>query len=208
MFGTLATRSKSAVQKIARVRPSLSPDSLLLELGHLGNRTRRRTMATATHIELTPATAGVYHAPDISTQSAQIGSQLLQENHEKWHMYFNRDGFHNHIAHHLLTLYALGATPEEIQRGYDHNKSYQRPQLPVNEKNVEDMADRNKFKKFLGKEKYFHDYEVFFRKEIEQKGWEAVLTEQLFARDEHAETMLTRMYAGKQKRCHGLKMFG
>ncbi|KAH0840397.1 Oxidoreductase AflY [Fonsecaea pedrosoi] len=153
-------------------------------------------MATASHIELNPAHAGVYHTPDISTASGKIGSQLLQENHDNYHIYFNNSGFHNHIVHHLLTIYALGASPEEIQKAFDINKSYQRPQYPVNQGEVEILADQDKFKGFLGKEKYFHDFEVFFQNEVEQKGWENVINEHVFARNEHAERMLVRMFAG------------
>ncbi|EXJ93831.1 hypothetical protein A1O1_02224 [Capronia coronata CBS 617.96] len=153
-------------------------------------------MATAVHVELNPATAGVYHVPDITTESSKIGSQLLQENHDKYHMYFNRGGFHNHIAHHLLTIYALGATPDELQYAFDTNKTYQKPQFPVNKGNVQAMSNPDRFKQFLGKEQYFHDFEIFFRQEIEHKGWETVLNEHVFARTEHADRMLTRMFAG------------
>ncbi|ETI24533.1 hypothetical protein G647_03902 [Cladophialophora carrionii CBS 160.54] len=153
-------------------------------------------MATASHIELDPAAAGVYHVPDISAQAGKIGSQLLQENHDKFHIYFNNGGFHNHIAHHLLTIYALGAGPEEIQKAFDLNQSYQRPQFPIKERNVQSMDDPEEFKKFLGKEQYFHDFEAFFRKQIEEKGWEQVLNEQVFAKTEHAERILDRMFAG------------
>ncbi|EXJ74684.1 uncharacterized protein A1O5_01378 [Cladophialophora psammophila CBS 110553] len=152
-------------------------------------------MATASHIELNPASAGVYHVPDITTESGKIGSQLLQENHDEFHIYFNNSGFHNHIAHHLLSIYALGATPEQIQQAFDINKSYQRPQFPVDKQDVEALADRDKFREFLGKERYFHDFEIFFQNEIEEKGWEKVLNEHLFARNEHAESLLDRMFA-------------
>ncbi|KAI1615430.1 hypothetical protein EDD36DRAFT_451342 [Exophiala viscosa] len=153
-------------------------------------------MATAAHIELDPAQAGVYHLPDITLESSKIGSQLLQENHDRYHMYFNRGGFHNHIAHHLLTIFALGATPDEIQHGFDINKGYQRPQFPVEKQNVQEMSDPAKFKNFLGQEQYFHDYEIFFRKEMEDKGWETVLNEHVFSGGDHAESMLVRMFAG------------
>ncbi|KIW68530.1 hypothetical protein PV04_04469 [Phialophora macrospora] len=155
-----------------------------------------RSMATASRIELDPAAAGVYHVPDISAEAGTVGSQLLQENHDKYHMYFNTSGFHNHIAHHLLTIYALGASPEEIKKAFDFNHTYQRQQFPVKERNVESMDDPEEFKKFLGKEQYFHDFEVFFRKQIEEKGWEQVLNEHVFARTEHAERILDRMFAG------------
>lgn len=153
-------------------------------------------MATAALVELSPATAGVYHVPSITAESAKTGSQLLQQNHDRNHIYYNRSGFHNHIAHHLLTIFALGATPQQIQHAFDYNNDSQRPQYPVNTQNVQSMADKERFKEFLGKEQYFHDYEIYFRKEIEAKGHQAVLNEHLFARDDHAVRLLTRMYAG------------
>ena len=85
--------------------------------------------------------------------------------------------------HHLLAIYALGATSEELQRAYDDNKGYQRKQYQVKERNVEDMSNNETFKKFLGKEQYFTDFQAFFQNEIDTKGWQKVLQEQLFAKN-------------------------
>ncbi|KIW18045.1 hypothetical protein PV08_02332 [Exophiala spinifera] len=153
-------------------------------------------MATAAHVELDPAQSGIYHVPSISRQSRETGSKLLQENHERFHIIFNNAGFHNHIAHHLLTIHALGATPEELRRAFDSNTGYQRKLPPTNEPIVQQMSQTDRFKDYLGKRRYFHDYEVFFRNEIEQKGWETVLNEHVFARTEHSERMLVHMFAG------------
>ena len=153
-------------------------------------------MATGGTVSLSPATAGTYHVAGITDSSSKKASQLLQQNHDRNHIFFNASGFHNHIAHHLLAIFALGATPEQLQRAYDGNIGYQRPQYPIKEKIVQDMSDRAQFKQFLGKEKHFHDYEDFFRREIDEKGWQAVLKEHLFAGDEHADDLLMRMYAG------------
>jgi len=121
---------------------------------------------------------------------------MLQDNHEKNHIFFNADHFHNHCVHHLLTLFALGASPEEIQKAYDANKSYQLPRFPVEVETIEDMSDEAKFRTYLGQEKFFHDYVVFFEKEIEKKGWQAVVNEYVFSRSENAELILTRMFGG------------
>jgi hypothetical protein len=102
----------------------------------------------------------------------------------------------NHIAHHLLTLFALNASPAEIQKGYDDNVSYQRPPEPLEQSIVEDMHKPDRFKTYLGKEKYYHDFLVFFQKEIEAKSWQNVLNEYLFANDERSNDMLARLYAG------------
>lgn len=155
-----------------------------------------RKMATASHVQLSTQDTGVFRRPVIDAESAKKASQVLQENHDKYHIFFNSDGLHNHIAHHILTIYALGATTQEIQKAYDVNSNYQRPQGPVEEKVVQDMGDKANFAKFMGQEKYFSDYKEFFQKEIEAKGWQAVLNEHLFAGDEHANALLVRMYAG------------
>ena len=102
----------------------------------------------------------------------------------------------NHIAHHLLTLFALKASPDEIQKGYDVNVSYQRPPEPLKDSIVDDMHKPERFKIYLGKENYYHDFLVFFQNEIEAKSWQNVLNEYLFANDERANDMLVRLYAG------------
>jgi hypothetical protein len=153
-------------------------------------------MATATHVELTPSTAGSFHVPEIKSQSCKLASKLLEYNHKNNHMYFNEDGFHNHIAHHLLTIFALGATPEEIQKGFDNNSYYQKTLRSPTVANTQDLSDREKFKSLKGKQKNFHDLMDFFTQEIEAKGWKETLKEHLFAGDEHASDLLKRMFAG------------
>ena len=98
--------------------------------------------------------------------------------------------------HHLLTLYGLGAPASVIEERYRENASYQRPNYPVGERNVEDMSNPEHFQKYLGKQKYYHDFLVFWQSEMEKKGWENVLNEYMFAGGERADTLLTRMYAG------------
>lgn len=58
------------------------------------------------------------------------------------------------------------------------------------------MHDPERFKTYLGHEKHYHDFLVFFQKEIESKTWQNVLNEYLFANDERANDMLCRLYAG------------
>lgn len=153
-------------------------------------------MATASHIKLSTNDTGIFRGPVIHSESAETASQVLQENHDKHHLFFNTDGRHNHIAHHIPSIYALGATKAEVQKAYDINKDYQRPLKPANPEIVQDMSDKANFAKYLGQEQYCHDYEVFFQQEIEKKGWQAVLNEHLFSGDDHADALFVRLYAG------------
>lgn len=103
----------------------------------------------------------------------------------------------NHVSHHLLTIFALGADPGTIHRQYDDNASYQRPiKLNESEREVKDFSDHELFKKNLFNYKCYYDYLLHFQREIEAKGWEAVLNEYLFAGDERADDLLVRLYAG------------
>ncbi|TGJ78477.1 hypothetical protein E0Z10_g10291 [Xylaria hypoxylon] len=152
-------------------------------------------MATARTIHITPDNTGLLHKKQ-SEAAAKKTTELLQEDLEKHHCYFNTRGFHNHISHHLLTLYGLGASPEDIQKGYNDNANYQRSTYQVHPDQIEELKDFDKAKKKLGKEQYYTDFLVFYQNEIDKKGWQAVLSEYLFKGDERSEDMLIRMFAG------------
>jgi hypothetical protein len=116
----------------------------------------------------------------------------VTQNH---HIFFNDIGFHNHIVHHILTLYGLGASASQIEAHYKRNSEYQRPPYPVEERTVTDMAVPGHFQKYMAQEKYYHDYVIFFQKEMEAKGWEIVLNEYLFSGTEQADDLFTRLFA-------------
>ena len=111
-------------------------------------------------------------------------------------LFFNDEGFHNHIVHLVLTLYGLGAPPNVIERSYKANTSYQQATKPLTEENVAAMSEPHGFKSFLGNAEYTHDYLEFFQREIEKKGVETVLQEYLFSGTEIAEDMLVRLFMG------------
>ena len=51
-------------------------------------------MATPTTIKLSIANKPGFHSPKMSEVSAERASELLQENHEKHHIFFNEQHFH------------------------------------------------------------------------------------------------------------------
>lgn len=157
-----------------------------------------RTMATADLVQLQADHPGVYHRQGISRSDAATkkASELLQQNHDQHHIFFNSSGFHNHIAHHLLTIWALNASPDDLQRGYDTNRSYQRPSKKPQTSIVEELHDPKKFKKYLGPDRYYNDFLEFFQERIKEEGWQSVLNKYVFAGDERADDMLVRMFAG------------
>lgn len=52
-------------------------------------------MATASKVKLSTAECGEYHVPGITAESAAKASELLQENHDGHHIFFNKAGLHS-----------------------------------------------------------------------------------------------------------------
>jgi hypothetical protein len=111
-------------------------------------------------------------------------------------MIVRADSAQNHIAHHVLTLFALGASPAELQQAYDDNATYQRAPSAVNEAVVADLRNPARWAAYLGREKHYGDFLVFFQREMADKGWEAVVCEYVLCGDARADNMLVRMFAG------------
>ncbi|KAF4630723.1 hypothetical protein G7Y89_g7417 [Cudoniella acicularis] len=153
-------------------------------------------MATPSKVHLTVNDTGIVKFTTQNEDTAVKTSKLLQENHDKHHIFYTRDGFHNHIVHHLLTLYGLGAPASVIEKRYAENAHHQRPATSGEDIPVEELHSQQTFARCLGKEKYYHSFLVFFQKEMEDKGWENVLKEYLFAGDEKSDDLLGRLYGG------------
>ncbi|KAI1079313.1 hypothetical protein F5B20DRAFT_544477 [Whalleya microplaca] len=153
------------------------------------------TMATAHAINLAPNNTGLFNINQ-SEPSAKKATELLQKDLAEHHVFFNYNGFHNHISHHILALYGTGASSECMGRGYDENTSYQRPAMKPHENPPSNLKDWENAKKCVGKEQYYPDFLAFYQDEIEQVGWQKVLQEHLFKGDERSEDMLVRLFAG------------
>ncbi|KAJ3871078.1 hypothetical protein F5051DRAFT_423659 [Lentinula edodes] len=97
--------------------------------------------------------------PGSTPDSTAILRQLLQENHEKWHIFFNNIGFHNHISHRLLALWALGANKEVLKATYesDSEPDKERPAFSSPE-----LITSANFRDHLRDERYFNAYVQFF----------------------------------------------
>ncbi|MCJ1441062.1 MAG: hypothetical protein MMC23_001548 [Stictis urceolatum] len=154
-------------------------------------------MATATEFALTPNTTGIFSRKKPSEESAKKVSELLQENHTKFHIYFNDNGFHNHIPHHLLTLFALSAPPSTLTAGYTFNTTYQRPLKPTHSSPSSplDLSNRSTFHQHLNDESYYPDYLSHFKAEISTRGYPAVINTYLLSGDARADDMLARLLA-------------
>ncbi|KAK1093495.1 hypothetical protein LTR48_002182 [Friedmanniomyces endolithicus] len=153
-------------------------------------------MATASIIKLQATQQPEYYRHGINQGTTDKVSALLQKNHDTHHIFFNHDGFHNHIAHHLLTLWALRATDGELQQAYDSNASYQRPPGPLDQSIVTDMHDPAKFTRHLGNERHYHAFMIFFQDQISKSSTPQVINHYLLAGTEQADDLLHRLFGG------------
>ncbi|CAI9630963.1 hypothetical protein GT037_010064 [Alternaria burnsii] len=153
-------------------------------------------MATSTQILLSPQTAGVFHTSGLSPASAQAVSEVLQHDMENHHIYLNNIEFHNHIVHFMLTVWALGASPETIRAQYHREHIRQRQAMQSQPEKVQAFKNKQVMLEHMYREENYASFLVFFQGEIGERGINAVLNEYLFQGDELAESLLSRMFSG------------
>ncbi|KAK4138648.1 hypothetical protein BT67DRAFT_413207 [Trichocladium antarcticum] len=181
------------------------------------NRSSHFRMASSTSgfpykMHVTPDNTGLWGIKQ-TDEAAEKVSELLQEDLEKHHVFFNQDGFHNHIPHHLLALYGTGASPSSLVKAYTTNASYQRPALAPRTAAPPATATFASLTPHLGNEAYYPDFLRFFQSEIaaaaskpsstttsrstsSSSSYQAVLHKYLLAGDAAAEPLLVRLFAG------------
>ena len=70
--------------------------------------------ATSSAIHLTSDTTAAFRITNLTTSAAENASTVLQTILEPNDKIFNDQGLHNHILHHILAAYALGADVQKI----------------------------------------------------------------------------------------------
>lgn len=64
----------------------------------------RRTMATSSKVKLSTSEHPAFYLPNMNQEGADMTSELLTENHNIHHIFFNQEGFH--VCSSLATLKA------------------------------------------------------------------------------------------------------
>ncbi|KAI0199064.1 hypothetical protein F4808DRAFT_471969 [Astrocystis sublimbata] len=149
-------------------------------------------------IQLSPwATPGYTHAVSLTQESADRTSELLTINHTLYHTRWKAT-FHNHIVHHLLALWALGASPVEIQDMWDLNQPYQslmeRSDGAVDARRQLNLKESAVFDDCLGRDDHYVDFLKYFKEEIAERDVPSVVREYVLKGDERANDIFCRMY--------------
>lgn len=150
----------------------------------------------ASPIRLSQSHLGILRGAEVPSGSLDECNRLLQKNHEEYHMFFRDTAGHNHIVHSLLTILALGASPQELQDRYNDGCPIQRPIPDIDDALLEKLTDTETFHNTLGQIAQYHTFLEFFKREIAVKGWRDVIQSYVFARTKTADAMLARMYEG------------
>ncbi|KAH7103881.1 hypothetical protein BKA62DRAFT_670055 [Auriculariales sp. MPI-PUGE-AT-0066] len=162
-----------------------------------------------THVQQPPSALSPAASPGVSDESTRALAKWLKENHLNFHCYFNNQGFHNHLAHHLFAAYKLGAKPSLIEAAYQEHASYQRKAFPSPGK-----IDENNWKTHLGNDKYYQAYLDFFAERVLADGMASALNKYVFSDEanwadetdaQKAPRMLDRFFASL---VHSLIHFG
>lgn len=144
-----------------------------------------------------PTITNIDHAPSpwpgVTAESAKAVATLLRQNHVKYHCFFNDEGFHNHLPHHLLAAYSLGCTPSLLEAAYKLHADYQREQ----KQSPEPITEQN-WKGHLGKHNYYPAYLQFFQAQVIQNGMAATLEKYVFSPEanEGKTGMFARLFSG------------
>jgi hypothetical protein len=105
-------------------------------------------------------------------------------------------------VHHLLSIYALGATPEALTKAYKENADYQRPldwpgkTAPPKTDPAPNLSDQRVYEQHLGKQEFYSSFLSFYANELDANGVEATLEKYLFGPTDFAFQLFGRLVAG------------
>ncbi|KUI64699.1 Oxidoreductase AflY [Cytospora mali] len=155
-------------------------------------------MATtaASRVGLSKQHLGLARIDESPSGCIEVANELLQKNHDEYHMYFRDLAGHNHIAHSVLSVLAMGGGPEELKRAYDDGEGIQRPLPPLDLAVVDTLGDPDHFRARMNQLPEYTNFLCFFEREIDAKGWREVVGEYCFSRTPLAEYMLAQLYEG------------
>ncbi|KAJ2236222.1 hypothetical protein IWW45_001946 [Coemansia sp. RSA 485] len=113
--------------------------------------------------------------PGIDPATRLEASRLCARDVLENHVFFNERQFHNHLIHHLLATFSMGASAERLQQIFDVNKPMQRPSVDCSDKVI---ITADNIWDHLSQEEYYPGYVAFFKAELAGAGdeWKSVAT--------------------------------
>ncbi|KIJ58328.1 hypothetical protein HYDPIDRAFT_25852 [Hydnomerulius pinastri MD-312] len=117
---------------------------------------------------LPPSVLAPARLPGTGPEATAALLKNLKDNHERSHIFFNHFLFHNHAAHHLLALYALGAAGPVLDAAYeDTHLDHMRDAFVAPESVT--ITDEN-FTDYLGDDQYYNAWLKYFHRVVLEPG--------------------------------------
>ncbi|KAI0372204.1 hypothetical protein BV20DRAFT_1050960 [Pilatotrama ljubarskyi] len=131
---------------------------------------------------------GILNLPGPTYETKGTIERLLEEDRERHHCFWGRIGFHNHLSHHLLAAYDLGAPAALLQKIFDVESKDPWDLFILNRTGKEGAAEAleqevivENWTTFLGDGKYYPSYLKFFTREVAEHGTGRVLESYIFS---------------------------
>ncbi|KAF7317363.1 hypothetical protein HMN09_00472600 [Mycena chlorophos] len=118
---------------------------------------------------------GLVNLPNSAAASSTL-LELLQRDVEQHHCFFNDFGFHNHLPHHLVAAYDMGATPALLRAIWDDEVTILRPIGRCGtDVEVGNWTER------LGEHGAYGSYLAFFESQVVEHGPEKTILDYIMA---------------------------
>lgn len=153
--------------------------------------------STAKQLSYNLTRQGQLNVAGITAASKKATEELLLKDAEKHHCYFRSAGLHNHLSHHLLAAYDLGATTSHLKKIYDVEAPTQRP-IFVEEKDASILVTDDNWVQYLGNQSAYGSFFKFFSGKVAELGAGPALEKYVFHRDANdvSKAMLIRVMSG------------
>ncbi|KAJ3489516.1 hypothetical protein NLJ89_g11522 [Agrocybe chaxingu] len=160
-------------------------------------RAPRSFTTTMSRVSCQITRSGQVYALGITYASKKKTEELLLKDAEGHHCFINPTGFHNHLSHHLLVAYDLGASAGHLQKIYDNEAKDQRPRI-LEEKDKSIIVDKDNWAQYLGNHHAYSSFVDFFSEEIKALGVSETLEKYVFEEEANKKgiDMLTRVVSG------------
>ncbi|KAJ7739259.1 hypothetical protein DFH07DRAFT_752245 [Mycena maculata] len=139
-----------------------------------------------------PIQPGLIHTPS-TQEAAGVLEQLLYKDYVSHHCFFNDLGFHNHLPHHLVAAYDMGAPPALLKLIYEELA----PTLRPLDRQGDDITESN-WTTRLGERQAYGSYLSFFSDQLSKNGTEETMRKYVMAPEANGNgaAMLARFLGG------------
>ncbi|KIJ21192.1 hypothetical protein PAXINDRAFT_165928 [Paxillus involutus ATCC 200175] len=144
---------------------------------------------------------GLVDIPGHDPEAQEVAEALLEQDRQTHHCFFNSRGFHNHLSHHLLAAYDIGAPAAVLQAIYDAENAGQRPidvEEPEGAPPDQVKITPDNLREHVGEGRYYPALLTFFTEQIEELGVSETFERYIFSATVNVKgfDMLSRFMSG------------